>query len=67
VQVYNQAVRPVTENKQNRERERERERENFETDSQEGPFIFLLTRKSSKALYMVIWSVHYFLGTVSLK
>jgi hypothetical protein len=27
VQVYNQTVRPVTENKQNRERERERERD----------------------------------------
>lgn len=27
--------------------------ENFDTDNQEGPFTFLLTRKSSKALHMI--------------
>lgn len=28
--------------------------ENFETDSHEGPFTFLLTRKSSNALHMIV-------------
>lgn len=40
--------------------------ENLDIDNQDGPFMFLLTRKSSRALSMN-YSIHYYLHTIKTK